>query len=73
MGRFNGKLRNALLDGERFYTRRAAQDIIEPWRWHYNRVSPHSALGYRPPAPAPAPTVVRLTTVKNISAPPLAA
>ena len=25
--------------------------LIEQWRRHYNRVRPHSALGYRPPAP----------------------
>ena len=25
--------------------------LIERWREHYNRVCPHSALGYRPPAP----------------------
>jgi transposase InsO family protein len=48
---FNGKLRNELLDGEIFYTLREAQVLIEQWRQHYNRVRPHSALGYRPPAP----------------------
>ena len=63
--RFNGKQRNELLDGEIFYTLREAQVIIEQWRWHYNRIRPHSALGYRPPAPET--TVVRLTTVKKIS------
>jgi putative transposase len=57
---FNGKLRNELLDGEIFYTLREAQVLIEQWRMHYNRIRPHSALGYRPPAPearglAPAP------------------
>jgi putative transposase len=62
---FNGKLRNELLDGEIFYTLREAQVIIEQWRWHYNRIRPHSALGYRPPAPET--TVVRLTIVKKIS------
>jgi len=61
---FNGKLRSELLDGEIFYTLREAQVIIEQWRWHYNRIRPHSALGYRPPAPET--TVVRLTTVKTI-------
>jgi putative transposase len=48
---FNGKLRNELLDGEIFYTLREAQVLLEQWRYHYNRVRPHSALGYRPPAP----------------------
>ena len=48
---FNGKLRDELLDGEVFHTVREAQVLIEQWRRHYNTVRPHSALGYRPPAP----------------------
>lgn len=48
---FNGKLRDELLNGEIFYTLREAQIIIERWRIHYNTKRPHSALGYRPPAP----------------------
>tara|TARA_R110000850_G_scaffold158274_1_gene282419 strand:- start:356 stop:583 length:228 start_codon:yes stop_codon:yes gene_type:complete len=30
---------------------RVAQILIERWRRHYNTLRPHSALGYRPPAP----------------------
>jgi len=30
--------------------RHAAQSIIEEWRYQYNHVRPHSALGYLPPA-----------------------
>ncbi len=48
---FNGKLRDELLDREIFYTLREAQVLIERWRREYNTVRPHSALGYRPPAP----------------------
>ncbi len=48
---FNGKLRDELLNGEIFYTLLEAKILIERWREHYNRVRPHSALGYRPPAP----------------------
>jgi transposase InsO family protein len=48
---FNGKMRNELLNGEIFYSLKEAQIIIEQWRKHYNTVRPHSALGYRPPAP----------------------
>jgi putative transposase len=48
---FNGKLRDELLNGEIFYTLKEAQVLIERWRRHYNEVRPHSALGYRPPAP----------------------
>ena len=48
---FNGRLRDELLNGEIFTTLREAQIVIEEWRRHYNRVRPHSSLGYRPPAP----------------------
>jgi len=48
---FNGKLRDELLNGEIFYTLKEAQILIERWRREYNTVRPHSALGYRPPAP----------------------
>lgn len=48
---FNGKLRDELLDREIFCSLREAEVLIERWRRHYNTVRPHSALGYRPPAP----------------------
>lgn len=48
---FNGKLRDELLDREWFDTLFEAKVLIERWRRHYNAVRPHSALGYRPPAP----------------------
>jgi|TARA_B100000959_G_scaffold252343_1_gene282371 transposase InsO family protein len=48
---FNGRLRDELLNGEIFYTLREAKVLIEAWRRHYNTIRPHSALGYRPPAP----------------------
>ncbi len=48
---FNGKLRDECLKGEIFYSLREAQVVIRAWRDHYNRVRPHSALRYRPPAP----------------------
>ncbi len=46
-----GKLRDELLNREIFYTLKEASLLIEQWRWHYNGVRPHSALGYRPSAP----------------------
>ena len=49
--RFNGILRDELLDGEIFFTLKEAQVLISQWRNHYNKVRPHSSLGYRPPAP----------------------
>jgi putative transposase len=48
---FNGKLRDECLNGEIFYSLKEAQIVIEQWRVEYNTVRPHSALGYRPPAP----------------------
>jgi putative transposase len=48
---FNGKLRDELLNGEIFTTLFEAQVLIENWRKEYNQIRPHSALGYRPPAP----------------------
>jgi transposase InsO family protein len=48
---FNGKLRDELLNGEVFYSLKEAQILIERWRIEYNTTRPHSALGYRPPAP----------------------
>jgi putative transposase len=48
---FNARFRDELLNGEIFYTLKEAQIVIEEWRRHYNTVRPHSALGYRPPAP----------------------
>jgi putative transposase len=57
----NGKLRDELLDREVFHSlrgraaQRTDQALIEAWRRHYNTVRPHSALGYRPPAPEAVP------------------
>ncbi|KPN62540.1 Integrase core domain-containing protein [Aliiroseovarius crassostreae] len=57
-------MRDELLNGEIFYSLQEAQIIIESWNLsvnagihlpvsgkHYNTKRPHSALGYRPPAP----------------------
>ena len=48
---FNGKMRDELLAREIFYSLKEAQILIEIWRRQYNTIRPHSALGYRPPAP----------------------
>ncbi len=48
---FNARLRDELLNGEIFYTLEEVRIITGWWREHYNKVRPHSALGYRPPAP----------------------
>jgi putative transposase len=54
---FNGKLRDELLDRESFSTLQEARVLIEQWRREYNQVRPHSARGYRPPAPEAILTV----------------
>lgn len=48
---FNGKMRDELLDREIFYSLKEAEILVEQWRIEYNTIRPHSALGYRPPAP----------------------
>jgi len=49
---FNGKLREwSSCNGEVFYSLKEAQILTERWRVEYNTERPHSALGYRPPAP----------------------
>jgi len=61
---FNGKLRDELLNREIFFTLEEAKTLIARWREEYNHVRPHSALGYRPPAPQ-----AWLLTQQLISAP----
>jgi len=64
---FNGKLRDELLDREIFYTLQEVQILTEQYRQTYNRIRPHSSLGYRTPAPEtillgdPVPALVGLT------------
>ncbi len=52
---FNSKLRDELLNGEIFYSLAEARIVIEGWRQHYNTRRPHSALSYKPLAPAVVP------------------
>jgi transposase InsO family protein len=49
------KLRDECLRQEIFYSPREAQVVIGLWQNTYNRVRPHSSLGYRPPAPVSFP------------------
>jgi IS30 family transposase len=48
---FNGTFRDNLLDEEIFYSLQEAKVVVGEWIKHYNHERPHSALGYRPPAP----------------------
>jgi len=49
--RFNGTLRNEVLNVEWFTTTRQAQTAINIWLRQYNHVRPHQALNMRPPVP----------------------
>ncbi len=41
--------------------------VIENWRIHYNTRRPHSALGYRPPAPiTTAPPTLPIDAMSNM-------
>ena len=48
---FNGKLRDELLNVDLFNDLRETKVLVERWRRHFNAVRPHSAIGYKPPAP----------------------
>ena len=65
---FNGKSRDGLPVCEAFSTLAEARVLIEQWRRHDNTVRPHSAPGYRPPAPE-----VILSKVPALAPPPGAA
>ena len=62
---FNGKLRDELLSREIFDTLVEAQVLIARWRQEYNRLRPHSSLGYRPPAPQ----AIEMLTMGNLNTP----
>ena len=48
--RFNGKLRDELLNGELFLSMAEARWVIDRWRLDYNHHRSHSALDYQTPA-----------------------
>jgi len=49
--RFNGTLRQEVLNAEWFHSTRQAQTAINIWLRQYNQIRPHHALKMRPPAP----------------------
>jgi putative transposase len=51
----SGELRDECLRQEIFYSLKEAQIVIGLWQNTYNRVRPHSSLGYRPLAPVSFP------------------
>jgi len=49
----DGKMRDELLNGEVFLLFEGEDQVLnEMWRKQYTTIRPHSALDYRPPAPA---------------------
>ena len=58
----HGRFRDECLNREQFWTLTEARVVIEDYRHRYNRIRPHSKLGYQSPAhfaqpftPSPAP------------------
>lgn len=49
--RFNGTLREEVLNTEVFYSLQEARCVINQWVRQYNQIRPHQSLHYRPPAP----------------------
>ena len=49
--RFNGTLRNEVLNAEWFTTTKEAQIVINQWLKEYNHIRPHQSLNMRPPVP----------------------
>ena len=67
MESFIGKLRDELLNREIFDTLLETKILTERWRREYNTVRPHSALGYRPPAPETMEvTLPKILTLKVV-------
>lgn len=66
MESFIGKFRDELLNGEIFDTLLEAKILTERWRREYNTVRPHSALGYRPPAPETIEITLPKTLTLNV-------
>lgn len=64
---FNGKFRDECLSAEWFRNRMEAKVIIEDWRNHYNRVRPHSSLGYKTPMEFKCELNINLTNGAELS------
>jgi putative transposase len=60
--RFNGTLRNKVLNVEWFHTVHQAQTAINVWLRQYNHIRPHRGLNMRPPVPE---TLVEKTKISG--------
>lgn len=47
--RFNGTLRDEVLNTEVFYSLQEARCVIQQWVQQYNYFRPHQSLNFRPP------------------------
>ena len=61
--RFNGTLRNEILNANWFQTTCQAQATINRWIKEYNHIRPHQSLGMRPPIPET--TTLKLAQIKG--------
>lgn len=66
--RFNGILRDELLNREIFYNLKEAQVMVENYRNEYNQIRPHSSLNYQPPAPRAAVKILTLNLDQRMGA-----
>jgi len=62
--RFNGSMRDELLNGETFRTITEARVVIDAWIDQYNTFRPHRALGMKTPAAFAADTAALTKTAK---------
>ena len=62
-GDLRAELKNEFLKQEIVSSLREAQVVISRWQTSYNRVRPHSSLGYRPPAPVTLPDIAYQLTM----------
>ena len=61
--RFNGILRDELLNREIFFNLKEAQVLVENYRNEYNQIRPHSSLNYQPPAPRATVKINKILTL----------
>lgn len=63
--RFNGTLRNEVLNAEWFCSIRQAQTAINIWLKQYNHIRPHHALNMRPPIPETSIEKTKISGIEN--------
>lgn len=67
---FNGKFRDECLNQNWFVSLDEARRIIEAWRVDYNRVRPHSSLGYLTPEEFAREAAGKRAVEKTVASPP---